>query len=206
MRLRWKAQQVDKKTRRFITSTLRQILGWSNNVDRRWEKHVARTRWEANATFQTEKVRGSETWLRLAGLYRRRVSEFVKSLTREDLGSVLVVRRHLTLPHPPFLHRGTRNCSAIHQTNWNSNFRPFPVNHKIYRAVAISFFPVPERKLKTFSYFSKRHHYTQLTSRSLMAVCRRVNSVDYRLQGHRLIWQLSVLTSCLLVHCTNIAH
>jgi len=178
---------MDKKTRRFITSALRQILlGWSNNVDRRWE---------TNATFQTEKVRGSETWLGLAELDRRRVPEFVKSLTREDLGSVLVVCRHLTLPHLPLLHRGTLNCSAIHHTNWNSNFRPF-------RAVAISLFSIPERKLKTFSYVSKRYHYTQPTSRSLMAVCRRVSSVDCRLQGHRLIWQLSVLTSCLLVHCT----
>ena len=116
------------------------------------------------------------------------------------------MRRHLTLPHPPLLYRGTRNCSASHHTNLKSNFRPFPVNHKIYRAVVISLFSIPERKLKTFSYFSKRHHYTQPTSRSLMAACRRVSSVDYRLQGHRLIWQLSVLTSCLLVHCTNIAH
>jgi hypothetical protein len=130
--LRWKVQQVDKKTRRFITAALRQILlGWSNNEDRRWEKHAARTRWETNATFQTEKVRGSETWLGLPGLDRRRVSKFVKSLTREDFGSVLVVRRHLTLPHPPLLHRGTRNCSASHHTNWNSNFRPFPITKYI---------------------------------------------------------------------------
>lgn len=51
------------------------------------------------------------------GLDRGRVSKFVKGLTREDFGSVLVVRRHLTLPHPPLLHRGTRNCSASHHTN-----------------------------------------------------------------------------------------
>jgi hypothetical protein len=130
-------------------------------------KHAERTRWETNSTFQTEKVRDSETCLGLPGLDRRRVTEFVKSLTGEDFGSVLVVRRHLTLTHPPLPHRGTRNCSASHHTNWNSNFRPFPVNHKIYRAVAISLFSIPERKLKTFSYFSKRYHYTQHTSRSL---------------------------------------
>ena len=172
-------------------------------MDRRWEKHAARTRWETNVTFQTEKVRDSETWLGLAGLYRKRVSEFVKSLTRKDLGSVLMVRRHLTLPHPPLLHRGTRNCSVSHHTNWNSNFRPFPVNHKIYRAVAISLFSIPERKQKTFSYFSKRYHYTQPTSHSLMAVCRRVNSVtDYRVTVSSGNYRF--FTSCLLVHCTVI--
>jgi hypothetical protein len=68
-------------------------------------------------------VRGSGPWLGWPGLDRRRVSEFVMHLTREDFGSVLVVRPRLL--HPPLLLRGTRNCSAGQHTNWNINSAHF---------------------------------------------------------------------------------